>query len=151
MLAPSVKAHTYRGRKTKQSDTVVRLWDLYEEKSSFRYEINRQHPILLELEKHLDTNSLKDVSRLLFCLEKSFPIQDAVNRVARDSVPETLDSDQEFLIDSLLEIHGAFAGKDEPIEDFLSRILSVEPYSQISASESELIAILQNNEEPTGD
>lgn len=139
IIGPSRAAHEYRGRPQKQGDKVVRFWDLIVDRGEFRYEISRQHPLIVALESQLDRSSRASLDEVLTVAQNTFPIRDAFNRLAKDQeVSEsTYDLDNlRALADHLLEVFIKTGGsKGEFIEIFKH----VEPFNSIASG----IPILQ--------
>ncbi len=48
IVGPSRRVHKYRGRHV-DTDSVERIWNLIEDRGTFRYEINRDHPFVAAL------------------------------------------------------------------------------------------------------
>jgi hypothetical protein len=48
IVGPSRRVHQFRGRRL-DTDKVERLWNLVDERGTFRYEINRDHPLVTTL------------------------------------------------------------------------------------------------------
>ena len=46
IIKPSRNVHLYRGRPEAQADPLTRTWQLIEDRGSFRYEVNRDHPLI---------------------------------------------------------------------------------------------------------
>ena len=84
IVGPSRRVHKYRGRRI-DADKVERLWNLIEDRGTFRYEINREHPLVVGLSESLDdpTRPLSPIC----CgpIEATFPVEDAYNRLGSDN------------------------------------------------------------------
>jgi hypothetical protein len=150
LAAPSDSAIKFRGRKIKQDDDVVRVWDVIEDRETFRHQINRGHPALLQLQERLDSEQIRLLESALELIEVYFPSQDLANRQARDQVPaiNTEDND-ESVQQSCLELWKASKrGFDSPTA-FIAWITSFEPWNSYAKSQDVLVALL--NGAPNGE
>ena len=86
IVRPSKATHLYRGRPVPKDDPVDRLWNLIEERGSFRYEVNREHPSLVALSEAIAPESVPVIEQVLRALESSFPVEDAYNRLGATSL-----------------------------------------------------------------
>ena len=146
MQAPSEKAHVYRGRVTKNNDPITRLWDLIEDRDSFRYQINRDHPLLEGFEGALDEQGLRNLENLILSIESSFPVQDAVNRVAKDGVPEISGDKDQLWLDALAGLWSATASMGQALSEFVDQMTKVEPFNGIRLSKPEIIQYINDPE-----
>lgn len=97
IIAPSRKVHEYRGRST-GGGQHTRLWNVFDDRNSFRYEINREHPAVIALASEPPSGS-QSMDALLRLLERSFPVDDVYNRMGQDQTQlDSKDSDQELML-----------------------------------------------------
>ncbi len=153
LVAPSERAISYRGRKAKSDDSVVRIWDVIEDRDGeFRYEINRKHPYLTELEKTLTDHEMKQLDDFLGMTEALFPSQDLMNRYSRDQVTTagTYESD-EHLRESLLSIWINSNGGYGSIPEFVNLFLNAEPWSKFKDEPDALINWISSHATIEGD
>ena len=132
IVGPSRRVHKYRGRHI-DADKVERLWDLIEDRGTFRYEINRDHPLVVALSELLDGPSQEAFAHLLRVLESTFPVEDAYNRLGSDNshTPSTVESTE------LVELAKAFyKSGDESVEALAQRLALIEPFSNVKNLES---------------
>lgn len=146
MLEPSHKIHHYRGRKPKIEDSIIRPWELIEDRETFRYEINREHPVFAALLDDADTKVIRALDEALQILEQTFPIHDLFNRMSHDKVSIQQDVDKESHRAVLLDLW-ALAKKRETLDDFVSRVTKIEPWDAFESEQSELIAWLKSQSE----
>jgi hypothetical protein len=132
IVAPSRRVHKYRGRSI-DADKVERVWDLIEDRGTFRYEINRDHPLVVALSELLDRPGQAALSQLLRIVESTFPVEDAYNRLGSDSshTPSTVESAE------LVELANAFyKSRDESLEELTQRLALIEPFNSVKNLES---------------
>jgi hypothetical protein len=129
MVKPSKRVQAFRGRPI--SDPVTRLWDTIEDRDTFRYSVNRTHPVIQAMEHRLDVHGQSSLEALLTSLEDSFPVFDAHNRLSQDqSLSTDVDSEAAALTQALdlLAAHRSLGGN---LTDFISIYSSIEPLNQI--------------------
>ena len=132
IVGPSRRVHKYRGRRI-DADKVERLWDLIEHRGTFRYEINRDHPLVVALAELIDYPAQAALSQLLRLAESTFPVEDAYNRLSSDTshTPSTIDSAE------LVELAKAFhKSRDESIEELAQRLALIEPFNNVTDLET---------------
>lgn len=128
LVEPSERKVTYRGRKDKGSDGITRVWDVVSDRDSFRYEINRDHPLLQQLQDLLDPQTVGLLNNALEVIELHFPAQDLVNRFSRDQVPAT--PDESVVRENLLAVWRAGNGKLGTPSEFVAWMAKSEPWNQ---------------------
>jgi hypothetical protein len=146
MLEPSNDVHNYRGRKPKADDPIIRPWELIEDRDTFRYEINRNHPVFESLVAEGSTKTLRAVNEALSILEQTFPTQDLFNRMSNDRIPKQQNEDNHFLRTVLLDLWLTGKGR-EKLPDFVSRLTSIEPWDVFKDEKIQLEAWILENEE----
>lgn len=118
----SERVYKYRGRSVKKDD-MVHVWETIDNRGKFQYQINRELPIIKQLEVSLNESELRYLDSFIKTIEDSFPYGDVYYRLAKDenSVDQTgmpFDDVYKVAVDmiaSLKEIGG-------DIEQFLSNI-----------------------------
>jgi len=143
MVLPSQRVHSFRGVKVDES--LVRPWNLTIDRDTFRYEINRAHPLLDRISAVLDEKSLRDFESALRVLEITFPVQDLVNRVSSDLALTEVD-DKDSLRSVLLGLWRQRNAASPAITsaEFLTSMLSVEPFDELR-SDPGLASFLEDN------
>ena len=138
---PSRTTHTYRGRPT-AADPTVRVWQVVDERGEFRYEVNRSHPAIETLADGLDDGQLRDFQRVLQTIEASFPVEDAYNRMGRDSThrPATIADDEIKALAQHMWARRREAG--DQLDDFIKKLAGTEPFSSMRSPETELRRVL---------
>jgi hypothetical protein len=132
IVAPSRRVHQYRGRRL-DADKVERLWNLIADRDTFRYEINREHPLVVALSESLDGRGQTALAHLLRAVEATFPVEDAYNRLGSENVhtPSTIESTE------LVELAKAFYQPGiESVEVLAQRLALIEPFSKVKNLES---------------
>ena len=129
MIAPSKKVQTFRGRKAVEADSVDRVWNLVEDRTEFRYEINREHREIQRLTERLSPEAFKVFSDLLLLIEASFPVVDAHNRLAQDQVPAQDRVPLDLLVEAAIGGWPAFRDGGMSVADFIELLLLTEPYA----------------------
>jgi hypothetical protein len=131
IVVPSRKAQTFRGRTEKNSDGVVRIWNVVSDRATFRYEVNRDHPAVQECFDAVSGNE-EALSRLLALVESTFPTQDVHNRLGRDEV-DVWSSQPMNDPDSanLAHFWRLYSGQGRSLDDFIKVFEHVEPFNQI--------------------
>jgi hypothetical protein len=132
IVGRSRRVHKYRGRRV-DADNVERIWDLIEDRDTFRYEINRDHPLVVELSELLDLPGQSVLAHLLRVVESAFPVEDAYNRLGGDNAhtPSTMDWAE------LAALARAFyKSRDQSVEELAQQLALIEPFNSIQNLES---------------
>jgi hypothetical protein len=132
IVGPSRRVHKYRGR-TLATDKVDRLWNLIQDRDTFRYEINREHPLVAKLSESMDHHSQTPLAHLLRAIEATFPVEDAYNRLGSDNshAPSAVEPA------ALVELARVFySAQNESVEVLAQQLALVEPFSNIKDLES---------------
>jgi hypothetical protein len=132
IIRPSRRVHQYRGR-TLATDKVERLWNLIEDRGTFRYEINHEHPLVVALYKSLDGPGQAALTYLLRAVEATFPVEDAYNRLGSDNAhtPSTVEAAE--LVELAKTLYKSLG---ESVEVLAQRLALIEPFSNIKDLES---------------
>ncbi|MGM0930074.1 MAG: ATP-binding protein [Actinomycetota bacterium] len=127
IVGPSRRVHEYRGRRA-VAGPIRHLWDVVDDRTSFRYEINRNHPAIVALSGSMSAEASSGLESLISLLEQSFPVEDVYNRLGQDAVhlPSAVDdAELGMLASSLWE---SVAGALGP-EVFVDSMLNAEPFN----------------------
>ena len=146
LVSPSERAHTFRGRKPKGEDPVARIWELVEDRDAFRYELNRDHPMVQGLGAQIDERAEFFLDNLLTGIEGSFPLQDAVNRISIDHVPMKQDGSEGQWLVALSRLWETYRTFGEDVTHFVDRIVKSEPFDQINLPIESIIDYLSDPE-----
>ncbi|MFG1819513.1 ATP-binding protein [Kribbella sp. NPDC049174] len=141
-VEPSSQVHRFRGRKEKELDSLTRAWDVIVDRDSFRYAVNREHPVIKRFADLLDPNELERFEVLLELVEQTFPLMDAHNRLGQDATAVTLGDQLERAVARAVEIRGMFDGSHPGDDSYIELLSSIEPYCQIVGFQSALRAAL---------
>lgn len=129
MIVPSKRTHEYRGHKETSQDGVTRAWKLVTQHDTFRYEVNRDHPLLQRLANGLDGSQIAALEDALEALEQTFPVMDAHNRLSEDKVSAQRSTDVEKLV-ARADLLWEMSTETYPDRtNFLKFLLTVEPYA----------------------
>jgi hypothetical protein len=140
LAAPSRSVIDYRGRKVRTDDDVVRVWDVVEDRDTFRYEINRTHPALQELVERLDAEEMRALDTAFDLIETYFPTQDLASRHAKDEVPAVNTEEDEAGVRSrLLRMWAAAERSLDQAHVFIDLIIGSEPWNRYRNSPETLI------------
>lgn len=131
IVTPSRNVHLYRGRIEAEQDRVVRTWRLIRDRDSFRYEINREHPVLSTLTSELAPSELRAFERILSLLEASFPIEDVYNRLGQDEVHEVSGLDEESLETLARAVWEVSKSDGGSPDDFIDSLALAEPFNRV--------------------
>lgn len=82
-IGRSERVYKYRGRSTK-NDNLIHVWETIDNRGKFQYQINRELPIVKQLEASLDENALRYLDSFIKTIEDSFPYGDVYYRLAKD-------------------------------------------------------------------
>lgn len=145
MLEPSNKVHSFRGIKQNAEDPIVRPWQLIEDRDSFRYVINREHPVFAPLVANGSPETLRSLNEALAIIEKAFPMNDLFNQMSNDRVPQQTTEDDDFLRGVLRDFWAVRSGK-EKLSDFITKMTKVEPWDVFADEQAELETWILDNE-----
>ncbi|WP_268878157.1 ATP-binding protein [Gulosibacter macacae] len=94
--AKGEKIITYRGRR-KSDERIHFLWEYFEDRGKFRYEINDKHPIIADVLTRLSGSEQRAVRSLLEKIADFLPAEDIYKRMALDSKAfDTSDNDEKI-------------------------------------------------------
>lgn len=79
----SERVYRYRGRKIADDD-LQHIWNIIENRGTFQYLINRDLPLVKQLEKSLDEEGLQYLDSLIKTIEDTFPYGDVYFRLAKN-------------------------------------------------------------------
>lgn len=129
LVAPSQRVQRFRGRKTKSDDRLTRFWDLVTERGKeFRYQVNRDHPLVSRLVDQLAPDEQTQLGELLDMLEATFPVMDAHNRLSEDGVNLQGTGEVQQLIARAEKLRALFKDTHPTDDEFIGLLLTMEPY-----------------------
>lgn len=132
IIGPSRRTHKFRGRSA-STDKVDRLWTLIQDRDTFRYEINRAHPLIDALNGTLDPASQTVLSVLLRAIEASFPVEDAYNRLGSDNSHTPVAVDRGEMAEIVRTLQALTGGG---VKELSQQLALVEPFNGINDLES---------------
>jgi hypothetical protein len=128
MVQPSQRIQRYRGRPAKSDDQIDRLWHMIEERGTFRYEINTDHPLVEALASRVPDETQRQVRELLMAVQTTFPVEDAYNRLSEDQRHSSpaVDEARHAELARMLR-----ATMNCEVDELAERLALVEPFTQI--------------------
>lgn len=132
IVQPSRRVHEFRGRRV-EDEKLQRLWTLIAERGTFRYELNRGHPLIEKFAESLDPSVQPALSQLLRAIEATFPVEDAYNRLGSDNAhaPSSIQTSELIeLARTIYELRGV------GVDVLAHQLVLVEPFSSIRDLES---------------
>jgi hypothetical protein len=130
-IAPSTRVQRFRGRRQKDQDQVTRMWDVFVDRDTFRYQINRDHPVVRGFADSLDATQLAPLEILVEAIEQSFPVLDAHNRLGDDAMLGHPQDAVQASVANAVRIRPMFADTHPGTDDFVAMLEGIEPYSQV--------------------
>lgn len=140
----SRRVYTYRGRRTGAKD-LVRAWDRTAVRGGVTYAINRDHPMIVAIEKVLPDSELTLFHTLIQVLETTFPFDALYVDMASERRPEVADAvkkEGDRLMELAERIVSALGSGTPEAARFLEGLLSVEPFSRHTEKAKEIIQAL---------
>jgi hypothetical protein len=140
----SRKVYTYRGRRTWAND-LVRAWDRTAVRGGVTYAINRDHPMIIAIEKVLPDSELTLFHKLIQVLETTFPFDAVYVDMASERRPEVagaVKKEPDGLLELAERIVSALGVGSPEATRFLEGLLSVEPFSRHTEKTKEIIQAL---------
>ena len=141
-VTPSTRVQKFRGRREKALDKVTRVWNLIVERNSFRYEVNREHPVIQTFADTLEPVQLDRMEALIEALEQTFPVLDAHNRLGDDGVLGEPEDQVTRAVTNAMRLRPLFNDTYPNDDAFISMLESLEPYCQIDGFRAALSAAL---------
>ena len=129
IVHPSQQVQLFRGRRATQNDKIVHVWELIEDRGSFRYELNRSHPILVALDERLDDEARGLLSELVGTVETTFPVEDAYNRMGGDNIHTPQRADEDELLAYAATLWTVYKRLGHSSEQFVAQMRNVEPFA----------------------
>jgi hypothetical protein len=139
IVGQSKTVHTYRGRPDETQAHGEFVWNVVNDRDSFRYEINREHPLF----KTFDADDQPNVDSMFTLIEDTFPIHDLYSRMSRDHQLAARVFSDEFLIAAAQSMWALM--KSAPamtFQKFAATLSVVEPFND----RADASAWLQSNE-----
>lgn len=125
----SRRVYHFRGRRT-QADNLVHSWDRIEGREGIWYRINRNHPMVKEMQSDLTKKQLKTVDLVLSTLERTFPVDVLYADMAADRKIATGDETNiaETLRDLAKQLLETAATIDGGVSQMLSLLHILDPF-----------------------
>lgn len=125
----SERVYTHRGTKI-ATDKFVHVWDRVEKHGHFRYQINREHPLVQGLIAEMDESQVDQLVDLIRLFETSFPMERLYIDLAstRPSAAEFDEDWKEVFKRLAATFIDALRMQDVPSQEIASRLLGAEPF-----------------------
>ena len=110
-VGKSERVYKYRGRKI--NNELQCLWNVVDDRGTFKYEVNRETQLYKTLEDQLDEKGMRYLDCYLTALEDSFPFSDVYYRMAKSESNQNLiqlDFDKVYETGEEMILHGKEAG-----------------------------------------
>ncbi|MCT9625789.1 ATP-binding protein [Pseudarthrobacter equi] len=133
IIEPSKRVHLYRGRIVQEQSSTSPLWNVIDDRGTFRYEINRLHPALAILTNQMNPADVAQISSVLSLLEATFPVEDAYNRLSQDESHSPIEPPRPELEDLAAALWKAHKASGGDPEQFVSAMASIEPFALVPA------------------
>lgn len=144
IVEPSKSVHLYRGRVVPDQNRNSPIWNVIDDRGSFRYEINREHPALAILAGQLAPDALAQVSTVLSLVESTFPLEDAYNRIGQDESHTPMGPSLPELENLALELWQAHKSGGGTSATFVAAMASIEPFA-LASHPTELLQKVVND------
>jgi len=126
MIAPSRTVHVYRGRRA-GAEQIIRVWELVVQEGTFRYEINRQHPMIVDLQG-TGTELPRAYELALRMIEQTFPVDDAYNRLSEDGTPAAASTQEADQKEFAAELWRTYQRGGRTAGEFVETFTVIEPF-----------------------
>lgn len=127
IIEPSRRVQQYRGRVSAPQNSAEHVWSVIVDRHTVRYQINRNHPVVVLLGDTLGEADASTLETLLAIAETTFPVQDAYNRLSEDAVPPS--TGHQELIDQATALWEIYSRLGKSLDDFIEKFMLVEPFS----------------------
>lgn len=136
IIKPSRSVYLYRGRPEPSHDALTRTWQLVHDRESFRYTVNRDHPMIAALGADMEPQKQRQMGDLLTLLESTYPAEDLFNRLSQDEVRMSPTPDNSWLFDRAVEIWSEWRHVQPDPERFITSLMTTEPFNQATDPEA---------------
>lgn len=143
MVAPSRRVSEYRGRNT-STGPIVPIWNVVDQDGAFRYEINREHPLVSAIGDATGLDGAKSFHSFLNLLERSFPVDHAYNLLGQDFAytPSRL-AESELILEAS-KIWKFVLQQGSNADEFIAKFSSSDLFSSIDDPETFLRKVTEN-------
>jgi hypothetical protein len=125
----SGKTIVFRGRQAKLG-LVTPGWKEMTDRDGVRFDINREHPVLLNLRKNLEIVDQNLLEALLQVLEQSFPMEALYAKLAEDNRAKTvINGAEKNFRQTILTILTGWSAGEASKTAFLEALHLIEPFS----------------------
>lgn len=131
LVQPSQRAFKHKGTKEKGPKDTLATWEAIQDRNSFFYKINRNHPVLRVLSTTLSDNELHTLESFIRNIESSFPIQDAYVRLAGDQLAASPQPTESEILDELRDFWIKYEENGLDADEFRTSFKAVARYSSV--------------------
>ncbi len=124
----SEKVFTYRGR-TVSSRNIMSIWKKVDNRGSFSYQVNREHPLVKFYENSLSKEDQKRFEQFLNLIQNSFPYDAVYVDVSKGNIRKE-DIDDEKMKQDMREYVEAGLKANIKLQDLLDALLIIEPFNK---------------------
>lgn len=142
-VSPSARVQKFRGRRENDTANITRMWDVIVDRNTFRYELNKDHPLIRAVSETLDSSQLSSLDALLGAVEQTFPVQDAHNRLGEDNVLANQQASIDSAVAKAISLRSMFATTHPDDDSFIAMLEATEPYSHIDGFRDSIRAALR--------
>lgn len=124
----SEKVFTYRGRNV-GSKNINSVWTKIDNRGSFSYQINHNHPIVKQYENSLSKEEKVKFDKFLNLIQESFPYDAVYVDVSKGNI-SSQQADDDSIYKEMLEYiaNGKMAGLDK--KDLVESLITIEPFNK---------------------
>lgn len=130
VIAKSKRVHTFRGRREVDTE-IVRMWQRIVDRDGYRYEVNKEHPLVLALSENIDAESKVTLARLLADLSATFPAADLYVHAAQNDHPVQIAVDVDDVRARLRGLRDTYAFTGAPAQ-IVKVLAAIEPFDRVN-------------------
>jgi hypothetical protein len=138
VLTKSRRVHTFRGRR-EVDKSIEHIWNKITDRGGFRYEINRQHPVVKSVSGDLDENHRDQFLLLLNVIASSFPVADLYLEMAKETPSTARRPTEEDLVGQLRGLRQTHVFEAMSSAQIAAILKTIEPFNEVE----ELSALIQ--------
>lgn len=130
-IEASEKIPKYRGRKERENEDCIYIWNKVKERENYKYEINREIPQIKILEETLDKKQLNLLNNIISSIEENLPLQSLYLDIGNGNISDEKKNEKEKIENLLEEIKDEinyFKSKNKDINKYIKMYKTLEPY-----------------------
>jgi len=121
-VGASERVYKYRGRSI-NSDDIIHVWNLIDDRGSYKYLVNKEVPIYKAFESTLDEKQLNNLDSLIKMVENAFPYGDIYYRAVKggnNAPPADMEFDEVYKI--AVNMIDALKETGEDVRSFINKM-----------------------------